>query len=89
MLRLIANHKAYGAARRASLKNTREQLHSIRLLARRRQVALAWSAACHFAGDKVFVDKNARGEAIDDAADSFPVAFSKGSEPKEMAESIH
>ena len=89
MLRLIANHKAYGAARRASLKNTREQLHPIRFLARCRQVALTRSAACQFAGDKVFVDKNASGEAINDTADSFPVAFSKGSESKEMTESIH
>ena len=82
---LEGDRRAGGAA----LKEAGEEADGVGLAARRSQQTLRCASACELCGDRGFVEEQAGGAAVDNAADGGAVRLAPGGEPEEGAEGVH
>ena len=89
VLVLVAHNEADGTACRLSFKNTAEQFHLIRLLARGGDLALSWSTTVQLVLYEVHIYLYACGHPVDDTADGLSVTLAKCGQPKDVTKRIH
>ena len=73
----VTHDEADGASRRLALKHTTQQFHLILLLSACRDAALSWTAPVKLRLDECQVNSDACRHAVDNAANSLPVALAK------------
>lgn len=89
MLIRIAHLEADGSAGGATLKDAREELHVVCLVAASGDGRLARTTTCHLSLKECLIDLDACWHTVDDTAHGHTMALAEGGEAKDISECIH